>query len=229
MAQVSRPEAKIVAVLHDILEDTATTKNELLSLGFDAEVVHAIGALTKNNGENRFQAVQRTVKNPIACEVKLADLSDNMDLSRLESITPKDLIRYKQYQHVQAILLEAQRLHQHVQMLNLATEYPQFHYQTLRFNYQYLLNASFDELHPLGGGNIDSPQEWWILFEDVSHYLSFCKRKKIHPQQAIFLNLINETDHTYLGEIFQKYSDQEIFIKLFYIFKVQYFDWETVC
>ncbi|MEG1726093.1 MAG: GTP pyrophosphokinase, partial [Anaerovoracaceae bacterium] len=103
MQNVQHPQAKICAVLHDILEDTLTTIDELKDLGFDQNVIDAIIAVTKINGENRFQAVQRTVKNPIACEVKLADLSDNMDLSRLPNISAKDLIRYKQYQKVQEI------------------------------------------------------------------------------------------------------------------------------
>ena len=96
MENVQQPHAKICAVLHDILEDTPTTIDELKVLGFEQKIIDAIVAVTKVNGENRFQAVQRTVKNPIACEVKLADLSDNMDLSRLPNISAKDLIRYKQ-------------------------------------------------------------------------------------------------------------------------------------
>ena len=130
------------------------TKNDS-DLGFDQNVIDAIIAVTKINGENRFQAVQRTVKNPIACEVKLADLSDNMDLSRLPNISAKDLIRYKQYQKVQEILKEAYAIHQHVNSLDLDAEYPKFEYGSMRFNFQYLMNARFDQLHPLGGNQID--------------------------------------------------------------------------
>ena len=73
MQNAQHPDAKIVAVLHDILEDTATSETDLRSLGFDENIIHAVLAVTKKDGESRFQAVQRTVKNPIACEVKLAD------------------------------------------------------------------------------------------------------------------------------------------------------------
>lgn len=179
--------------------------------------------MTKKEGENRFQAVQRTIKNPLACEVKLADLGDNMDLSRLLQITAKDLIRYQQYEKVQEILFDAQKIYQHLQLLDLYHEYPQFHYQTLKFNYQYVLNGTFDLLHHLGGQNIDSPQEWWILFEDVSHYFAFCKRKKLQPKQSIFLHLINTIDQDYFGSIFQKNTDREIFIKIFEVFNEQHF------
>lgn len=98
-------EHKIVAVLHDILEDTATTTDELYALGFPTHLIDAIVALTKQQGESRIQAAQRTVQNPIARIVKLADLTDNMDLSRIQSPTMKDFERLKQYQQVRDILL----------------------------------------------------------------------------------------------------------------------------
>ena len=163
MQNAQHPDAKIVAVLHDILEDTATSVTDLRLLGFDENIIHVVLAVTKQDGESRFQAVQRTVKNPIACEVKLADLRDNMDLSRLPKISAKDLIRYKQYQKVQEILREAYAIHQHVNSLDLDAEYPKFEYGSMRFNFQYLMNARFDQLHPLGVNQIDSSQEWWIL------------------------------------------------------------------
>ena len=98
-------EHKIVAVLHDILEDTATTTDELYALDFPMHLIEAIVALTKQQGESRIQAAQRTVQNPIARIVKLADLTDNMDLSRIQSPTMKDFERLKQYQQVRDILL----------------------------------------------------------------------------------------------------------------------------
>lgn len=98
-------EHKIVAVLHDILEDTSTTTDELYVLSFPTHLIEAIVALTKQQGESRIQAAQRTVQNPIARIVKLADLTDNMDLSRIQSPTMKDFERLKQYQQARDILL----------------------------------------------------------------------------------------------------------------------------
>ncbi|ENU91688.1 hypothetical protein F971_02780 [Acinetobacter vivianii] len=98
-------EHKIVAVLHDILEDTTTTIDELYRLGFQTHLIDAIIALTKQEGESRIQAAQRTVQNPIARVVKLADITDNMDLSRIQSPTMKDFERLKEYQQVRDILL----------------------------------------------------------------------------------------------------------------------------
>lgn len=215
MQNAQHPDAKIVAVLHDILEDTATSVTDLRSLGFDEEIIHAVLAVTKQDGESRFQAVQRTVKNPIACEVKLADLGDNMDLSRLPKISTKDLIRYKQYQKVQKILKEAYAIHQHINTLDLDSEYPEFEYGCMQFNFQYLLNALFDKLHPMGGNQIGSPQEWWILFEDASEYFAYCKRKKLIPSPKHFIQLVNSTDRDFFGSSFQTLEDQDLLIEIY--------------
>ena len=108
MNSVDLEDAKIVAVLHDILEDTETTVQELRALGFKAQIIEAINALTKQPNETRLQAAKRTALNPLAIQVKLADLKDNMDVSRLPQVTEKDLARLEQYKRVEHRLLEAQ-------------------------------------------------------------------------------------------------------------------------
>ena len=215
MQNAQHPDAKIVAVLHDILEDTATSETDLRSLGFDENIIHAVLAVTKQDGESRFQAMQRTVKNPIACEVKLADLRDNMDLSRLPKISAKDLIRYKQYQKVQKILKEAYAIHQHINTLDLDSEYPEFEYGSMQFNFQYLLNVLFDQLHPMGGNQIGSPEEWLILFEDASEYFAYCKRKKLKPSPKHFIQLFNSTDRDFFGNSFQTLQAQDILMEIY--------------
>lgn len=215
MQNAQHPDAKIVAVLHDILEDTATSETDLRSLGFDENIIHAVLAVTKQDGESRFQAVQRTIKNPIACEVKLADLRDNMDLSRLPKISAKDLIRYKQYQKVQKILKETYAIYQHINTLDLDSEYPEFEYGSMQFNFQYLLNALFDQLHPMGGNQIGIAQEWWILFEDASEYFAYCKRKKLKPAAKYFTRLFNTTDRDFFGSSFQTAQTQDILMRIY--------------
>ncbi|WP_420002318.1 guanosine-3',5'-bis(diphosphate) 3'-pyrophosphohydrolase [Acinetobacter sp. LF10] len=98
-------EHKIVAVLHDILEDTETTIEDLYQFGFQEHIIDAIVALTKKQGETRLEAAQRARQNPIARVVKLADINDNMDLSRIQSPTVKDFERLKEYQQVRDLLL----------------------------------------------------------------------------------------------------------------------------
>ncbi len=223
MQQVQSEQAKIVAVLHDILEDTPTTAIELLELGFSEEIVEAIIALTKRVGETRFQAAQRTAQNALACEVKLADLQDNMNLSRLPKISPKDLLRVQQYQIVHQILQQALKIHQHYAALDLPDDYPPLVYATQTENYQYLLNAMFDQFHPMGGVALGLAQEWWCLFEQASEYFSFCQRKDYEPDLSVYLQLINTTDQEILGEIFQSENDQNILKDIFQQFTTGFF------
>ena len=105
MLNVKTADEQIVAVLHDILEDTDTTVIELIGLGFSRHVVEAVQALTKKSGESRIEAAYRALNNPIARAVKLADIADNMDLSRIATPTPADFRRLEEYQHVRQLLI----------------------------------------------------------------------------------------------------------------------------
>lgn len=194
MERVNEPDAKKVAVMHDLLEDTSTTKADLQQLGFSSDVVTAVIALTKLKNDNRYTAAQRTVKNAIACQVKLADLADNMDLSRLQRVTAKDIARMKQYEIVRQTIDEAHQFYQLLQSSPTPNSYPAFHYASRQNNYQYWMNLRLDLLYPHGGLAIGSVQEGYILFEDCAAYLSWCKRhtKEIHLSYA--MQLVANTD-----------------------------------
>lgn len=97
-------DEKIVAVLHDVVEDTAISLQDLRTAGFAEYLIAAIDALTKRRGESRLDAAQRAKQNPIARKVKQADVTDNMDLSRIAQPTAKDHARLTEYQQVLAIL-----------------------------------------------------------------------------------------------------------------------------
>jgi guanosine-3',5'-bis(diphosphate) 3'-pyrophosphohydrolase len=105
---VRTPHERIAAVLHDIVEDTPTTFDDLVAEGFAPEVVAAVRALTKTDGEKRIEAAHRAAADPVARAVKLADVADNMDLSRIPAPTEKDYARLEEYRQVRAILLAAQ-------------------------------------------------------------------------------------------------------------------------
>jgi guanosine-3',5'-bis(diphosphate) 3'-pyrophosphohydrolase len=105
MIRLAGSEERIVAVLHDVVEDTSITLDYLRDAGFSEVVVNAIEALTKLPGETRLQAAERAAVNPIARSVKLADNADNMDLSRIVSPTEKDYARIREYEQVRALLL----------------------------------------------------------------------------------------------------------------------------
>lgn len=104
MLAVTTPEACMAAVLHDVVEDTAVTLDELRAEGFSASVLEAVDALTKREGEDYEACIRRVAPNPIAREVKLADLRDNSDLSRIAEPTERDRERIRKYQRAIAYL-----------------------------------------------------------------------------------------------------------------------------
>lgn len=94
---VNTEEEKTVAYLHDIIEDTKLTKEDLLHLGFSENVVNAVVALTKNKKVKYEEYLKGVKQNELAKVVKLSDLSNNMDLSRLKEITEVDEKRLEKY------------------------------------------------------------------------------------------------------------------------------------
>ena len=98
--------AKTVALLHDVVEDSAWTLEDLRKEGLPEEVVQAVGILTKNRNENYEEYILRVKQNPLARQVKLADLKHNSDLSRLANVTDRDRKRVAKYQKAIAYLSE---------------------------------------------------------------------------------------------------------------------------
>ena len=96
MNQMKSEDEKIVAVLHDIVEDTDISLNDLRNEGFSEEVVSAVECLTKQDGENYDSYIERISFNPLAVKIKLADLEDNRDLTRLPEVTDKDMERLRE-------------------------------------------------------------------------------------------------------------------------------------
>ena len=96
-SQVDTEEEKAVALLHDVLEDSPITAEELLIAGLPEEIVTAVKVLTKKPMQDYQVYLETVKKNSLARVVKLADLKHNSDLSRLTSITEKDRERLKKY------------------------------------------------------------------------------------------------------------------------------------
>ncbi|MBR4110892.1 MAG: GTP pyrophosphokinase [Clostridia bacterium] len=92
-----------VAFLHDTVEDCDVTFDDLIEAGFPDEVVEALKLMTHDKSVPYMEYVRKIKNNPIAKAVKLADLRHNSDLTRLDHVTEKDLIRKKKYE--QAIRL----------------------------------------------------------------------------------------------------------------------------
>ena len=93
-----------VALLHDVVEDTDVTFEDLAAEGYPEEVLAALRLLTHHPEEPYFDYVKRIKSNPIATKVKLADLAHNSDLTRMDEITPYALTRNEKYKKAAAIL-----------------------------------------------------------------------------------------------------------------------------
>ena len=91
-------EEKIVGVLHDVVEDSAWTFEQLEAEGFSHEVIEALRCVTKlSETEPYDKFIARIKHNPLAVAVKLNDLTDNMDIRRLPYLSDKDVKRLKKY------------------------------------------------------------------------------------------------------------------------------------
>lgn len=127
MFSVQTEEERIAALLHDTVEDTDITFEDLREAGFSDAVIAAVRALTRKDGETREEAARRAAANPIARQVKLADVTDNMDLGRIANPTEADFARLQQYRKVREILLdgkEASRKILYLDMDNVLVDFP---------------------------------------------------------------------------------------------------------
>jgi|LGVE01.1.fsa_nt_gb (p)ppGpp synthase/HD superfamily hydrolase len=91
-------ERYIVALLHDVIEDSNFDAIQLIHRGIPLEIVESVEILTKSKGEDYFKYLERIKQNSIAKDVKLEDLKHNMDLNRILSLSDQDHERLKKYQ-----------------------------------------------------------------------------------------------------------------------------------
>ncbi len=91
-------KAQIVGYLHDIIEDTDITPEDLRGYAIPPDCILAIEAITKNDGLSYQDYLVRVRSNKLATVVKIADMMHNSDLSRLDYVTIKDLTRREKYQ-----------------------------------------------------------------------------------------------------------------------------------
>ena len=104
--QMKTEETTIVALLHDLVEDTEYTMDDLIKMGFDKAITDAIALMTHAENLDYMDYIRMIKENPIARTVKLADLKHNSDLTRLDTIDESALSRKEKY--LKAIeLLEA--------------------------------------------------------------------------------------------------------------------------
>ena len=97
MAKMSTEEEMAVALLHDVIEDSDITEQDLLNEGIPQNIVDAVVLLTKAHGENYADFINKLASNKLAAKVKKADIEDNINVLRLDSLGNSDLARVKKY------------------------------------------------------------------------------------------------------------------------------------
>lgn len=106
MMKMDTIEEKIVAILHDSIEDSNIKKEELIAFDIPKRLVDEIDLLTRKNGDSYMQYISKIKREgKIAKKVKLADLETNMGLSRIEKPTKTDFDRVKKYKKAYKLLL----------------------------------------------------------------------------------------------------------------------------
>ena len=103
--QMEDENTTIVALLHDLVEDTPYTLTDLEAMGFPQAAIDAIALMTHADDVPYMDYVAKIKENPIARAVKLADLRHNSDTTRLDTVTDKDLARVEKYRAAMELLL----------------------------------------------------------------------------------------------------------------------------
>ena len=104
MFGVSSEVEQIVAVLHDVVEDSEWTFEQLRAEGFSEPVLAALDCVTKRKDEDYFDFIDRIKVNSLAIAAKISDLHDNMKLARIPNPTERDFLRIQKYEKALAIL-----------------------------------------------------------------------------------------------------------------------------
>lgn len=108
MLRMKTKDERMVAVLHDVIEDTKYTLEDLRKAGYSQKTLRSLDYLTKRDGEDYDQFIKRLKPNPLARKVKIADLKDNLDVGRIKNPKTRDFVRIKKYR---GALSELIRLH----------------------------------------------------------------------------------------------------------------------
>lgn len=99
-------ETTVVALLHDVVEDTSYTLEDIAAMGFPESITDALALLTHDDAVPYMEYVAAIRNNPIAKAVKLADLQHNSDLTRLDHVDTYALQRVEKYRKAIELLTE---------------------------------------------------------------------------------------------------------------------------
>jgi (p)ppGpp synthase/HD superfamily hydrolase len=104
MLRLEGETARMAGVLHDVVEDTAVTLDDLRAAGYSEDVCAAVESVTRRSDETYEEFVARAGRHPVGRLVKLADLEDNMDMRRISHPTSRDWARLERYRAARAAL-----------------------------------------------------------------------------------------------------------------------------
>lgn len=90
-------EEKMVALLHDVVEDTTLTLADLIAKGYGKSILDAVDCLTRKENISYDTYIREVKKNPLAAKVKIMDLHHNMDHTRLSHVSETDRKRLEKY------------------------------------------------------------------------------------------------------------------------------------
>jgi (p)ppGpp synthase/HD superfamily hydrolase len=105
MLSLETEEEKIVGVLHDVIEDSECTKEDLIELGFSQRIAEAVEGISRRENESYMEFIERCSKDELLRKVKLKDIKDNKNLERIPNPTEEDLRRIKKYEKAEKLLL----------------------------------------------------------------------------------------------------------------------------
>ena len=107
MMRCETDEEKIVAILHDVVEDTDWTFDALREEGFSETIIEALKTVTKHSEDEDYdEFIRRSLKNETGRKVKIADLRENLDVTRIGELTEKDIERFNKYKRALKTLTE---------------------------------------------------------------------------------------------------------------------------
>ncbi|MBQ4059566.1 MAG: GTP pyrophosphokinase [Lachnospiraceae bacterium] len=105
MMRGSNETQMITGILHDVVEDTPVTIEMLRLEGFSEEILAALECITKQRGEDYGHFIDRVLTNPLATQIKLYDIEDNLNRDRIPFPTAKDEARFAKYEKYHKVII----------------------------------------------------------------------------------------------------------------------------
>jgi (p)ppGpp synthase/HD superfamily hydrolase len=109
MLHMKTKDERIVALLHDVIEDTKYTQEDLRKAGYSEKVLQSLDYLTRRDGEEYEEFIKRVKHNPLARKVKIADIQDNLDLARIKKPKKSDFMRIEKYRRALSDLMKEEK------------------------------------------------------------------------------------------------------------------------